>query len=72
MKALVVSTPGTRRLQPDITLRNEAFHVRVLGEISPEFKDGEATVEKKPSGSHNLKRGHGDAIASMAGLADNS
>ena len=63
MKTPMVSPPAPRRTQPGITLRDKAFHVRVLGEISPEFGYGEATVQKKASGSHNLKRGHGDAVA---------
>jgi hypothetical protein len=44
MKTPMVSPPAPRRTQPGITLRDKAFHVRVLGEISPEFGYGEATV----------------------------
>jgi hypothetical protein len=36
MKTPMVSPPAPRRTQPGITLRDEAFHVQVLGEISPE------------------------------------
>ena len=44
IKSAPAPAPAPRRTQPGITLRDEAFHVRVLGEISPEFGYGEATV----------------------------
>jgi len=64
MKTPMVSPPAPRRTQPGITLRDEAFHARVLGEISPEFGYGEATVyEKNCCDDNDLKRSHVDAVA---------
>ena len=58
------SPPITRRAQPGVPLRNQAFHVGALGEIGPEVRMGEVTDQKNASGdSNNLKRGHVDAIA---------
>ena len=54
----------TRRAQPGVPLRDQALHVRALGEIGLEFRYGEVTGQKNASGdSNNLKRGHVDAIA---------
>ena len=64
MNTPVVSPPVTRRAQPGIPLRDQAFHARALGEISLKFGYGEVTDEKNASGdSNNLKRGHVDAVA---------
>jgi hypothetical protein len=64
MKTPVVSPPVTRRAQPGIPLRDQAFHLRALEEISLEFGYGEVTGEKNASGDSNyLKRGHVDAVA---------
>ena len=58
------SPPVTRRAQPGIPRRDQAFHVRALGEIGPEVGYGEVTDQKNASGdSNDLKRGHIDAIA---------
>jgi len=64
MNTLMGSPTVTRRAQPRVPLRDQAFHVRALGEISPEFGYGEVTDQKNASDdSNNLKRGHVDAIA---------